>query len=97
MRRAGLLREAGVVLGQTSDAVFRHTVDAAGRTKTVFRKAGRLIRHDGPEHVFCFAPTRSGKGVGLVVPTLLSWPHSVLVYDIKKENCCDQASLVRRE
>ena len=86
MRRAGLLREAGVVLGQTSDAVFRHTVDAAGRTQTVFRKAGRLIRHDGPEHVFCFAPTRSGKGVGLVVPTLLSWPHSVLVYDIKKEN-----------
>ena len=73
-------------MGQTNDAVFRHAVDAAGRTQTVLRKAGRLIRHDGPEHVFCFAPTRSGKGVGLVVPTLLSWPHSVLVYDIKKEN-----------
>jgi len=29
-------------------------------------------RHDGPEHVLCFAPTRSGKGVGLVVPTLLT-------------------------
>ena len=86
MRRAGLLRDAGVVLGQTGDAVFRHSVDAAGRTKTLFRKTGRLIRHDGPEHVFCFAPTRSGKGVGLVVPTLLSWPHSVLVYDIKREN-----------
>ena len=28
------------------------------------------LRHDGPEHVMCFAPTRSGKGVGLVVPTL---------------------------
>ena len=33
-----------------------------------------------------FAPTRSGKGVGLVVPTLLSWPHSVVVHDIKGEN-----------
>lgn len=32
------------------------------------------LRHDGPEHVLCFAPTRSGKGVGLVVPTLLTWP-----------------------
>ena len=32
-----------------------------------------------------FAPTRSGKGIGTVVPTLLSWPASVLVYDIKKE------------
>ncbi|QDQ29338.1 conjugal transfer protein TraG [Chitinimonas arctica] len=44
------------------------------------------LRHDGPEHVMAFAPTRSGKGVGLVLPTLLSWPHSVLVYDIKGEN-----------
>src|SRR3546814_2186665 len=33
-----------------------------------------------------FAPTRSGKGVGLVVPTLLSWPHSVVVHDIKGEH-----------
>jgi type IV secretion system protein VirD4 len=44
------------------------------------------LRHDGPEHVLCFAPTRSGKGVGLVVPTLLTWPGSVVVHDIKGEN-----------
>lgn len=44
------------------------------------------LRHDGPEHIMAFAPTRSGKGVGLVLPTLLSWPNSVLVYDIKGEN-----------
>src|SRR3546814_4510102 len=31
---------------------------------------------DGPAHVMAFAPTRSGKGVGLVVPTLLSWTCS---------------------
>jgi type IV secretion system protein VirD4 len=31
---------------------------------------GRYLRHNGPEHVLCFAPTRSGKGVGLVIPTL---------------------------
>ncbi|HEV3191086.1 MAG TPA: IncP-type conjugal transfer protein TraG [Polyangiaceae bacterium] len=86
VKKAGLLRDGGVVLGQTNDAVFESTVDERGATQIAFRKAGRLIRHDGPEHVFCFAPTRSGKGVGLVVPTLLSWPHSVLVYDIKKEN-----------
>jgi type IV secretion system protein VirD4 len=46
----------------------------------------RYLRHDGPEHVLAFAPTRSGKGVGLVIPTLLSWPHSVVVHDIKGEN-----------
>ncbi|WP_162957825.1 type IV secretory system conjugative DNA transfer family protein, partial [Pseudomonas aeruginosa] len=34
----------------------------------------QYLRHEGPEHVLTFAPTRSGKGVGLVVPTLLSWP-----------------------
>jgi len=44
------------------------------------------LRHDGPEHVLCFAPTRSGKGIGLVVPTLLTWPGSAIVHDIKGEN-----------
>jgi type IV secretion system protein VirD4 len=44
------------------------------------------LRHNGPEHVLCFAPTRSGKGVGLVVPTLLTWPGSAIVHDIKGEN-----------
>jgi type IV secretion system protein VirD4 len=47
---------------------------------------GQYLRHDGPEHVLCFAPTRSGKGVGLVVPTLLTWPGSAIVHDIKGEN-----------
>jgi type IV secretion system protein VirD4 len=46
----------------------------------------KYLRHDGPEHVLCFAPTRSGKGVGLVVPTLLTWPGSCIVHDIKGEN-----------
>jgi type IV secretion system protein VirD4 len=46
----------------------------------------RYLRHDGPEHVMAFAPTRSGKGVGLVVPTLLSWTQSVVIHDIKGEN-----------
>jgi type IV secretion system protein VirD4 len=46
----------------------------------------RYLRHDGPEHVMAFAPTRSGKGAGLVVPTLLSWPHSAIIHDIKGEN-----------
>ena len=44
------------------------------------------LRHNGPEHVLAFAPTRSGKGVGLVIPTLLAWSESAVVYDIKGEN-----------
>jgi type IV secretion system protein VirD4 len=44
------------------------------------------LRHNGPEHVLCFAPTRAGKGVGLVTPTLLTWSGSAIVHDIKGEN-----------
>jgi len=50
------------------------------------RFEGHYLRHNGPEHVLCFAPTRSGKGIGLVVPTLLTWPGSAIVHDIKGEN-----------
>ncbi len=46
----------------------------------------RYLRHNGPEHVIAYAPTRSGKGVGLVLPTLLSWTESCVVLDIKGEN-----------
>ena len=44
------------------------------------------LRHNGPEHVMAIAPTRSGKGVGLVIPTLLSWTGSTVIHDIKGEN-----------
>lgn len=45
-----------------------------------------VLRHLGPEHILAFAPTRSGKGVALVIPTLLCWIWSVIVLDIKGEN-----------
>ncbi len=65
VRKAGLLRDDGVFLGQWE---------------------GKYLRHAGPEHVLAFAPTRSGKGVGLVIPSLLSWTGSTIVHDIKGEN-----------
>ncbi|TCV94765.1 type IV secretion system protein VirD4 [Luteibacter rhizovicinus] len=37
-------------------------------------------------HVMLAAPTGSGKGVGVVIPNLLNWNHSVIVLDIKREN-----------
>jgi type IV secretion system protein VirD4 len=52
-----------------------------------WKKGGKqyMLRHDGPEHVLCYAPSRSGKGVALVVPTMLSWLHSAVVTDLKGE------------
>ena len=46
----------------------------------------RYLRHDGPEHVLAVAPTRTGKGVGLVVPTLFAWINPAIIHDIKGEN-----------
>jgi type IV secretion system protein VirD4 len=68
----------------------RSEIRGAGLTSPDGVVLGRFerdyLRHDGPEHVLCFAPTRSGKGVGMVVPTLLTWPGSCIVHDIKGEN-----------
>jgi type IV secretion system protein VirD4 len=65
-------------------------VTGAGLTRSTGIVLGQLgpqyLRHDGPEHVMAFAPTRSGNGVGLVVPTLLTWPGSAVIHDIKGEN-----------
>lgn len=50
------------------------------------RAGGRMLAFGGTEHVMLHAPTRSGKGVGVVIPNLLAWPDSVVVLDIKREN-----------
>ena len=45
------------------------------------------LHDDTDRHIMVIAPTRSGKGVGLIVPTLLGeWTSSVVVNDIKSEN-----------
>src|SRR5271165_1055464 len=69
IKAAGLLKNNGVYVGAWRD------------------KSGKIhyLRHAGPEHVLCYAPTRSGKGVGLILPTLLSWQQSVFVTDLKGE------------
>jgi type IV secretion system protein VirD4 len=84
LEETGLLSGNGVVLCQTSEARYVRSNGPNGPTFRMVRP-GRLITHAGPEHVIVFAPTRSGKGIGTVIPTLLSWRGSALVYDIKKE------------
>ncbi|KTD03692.1 conjugal transfer coupling protein TraG [Legionella geestiana] len=70
LKKAGLLgNQEGVYVGAWED------------------RRGQLhyLRHNGPEHILTYAPTRSGKGVGLVIPTLLSWRHSAVITDLKGE------------
>jgi type IV secretion system protein VirD4 len=49
-------------------------------------KNGRYLRFGGPEHVACYAPTNSGKGVGLVIPNCLLYEATLVCLDVKKEN-----------
>ena len=56
------------------------------------RYGQQYLRHDGPEHVMAFAPTRSGKGVGLVVPTLLTWPGSAVITSAPSPCCSSLGS-----
>lgn len=52
----------------------------------VGRKGGRLLRFNRPGHLLTFAPTRSGKGAGCIIPNLLDHPGSAFVIDPKGEN-----------
>lgn len=49
-------------------------------------KAGRPLISGGADHVMLNAPTRTGKGSGIVVPTLLTWRYALIVLDVKREN-----------
>ena len=46
----------------------------------------RFLQFAGQQFVLLAAPTRSGKGVSIVIPNLLNWPDSCVVLDIKLEN-----------
>lgn len=52
----------------------------------VGKLGGQYLMFDGQQHAIISAPTRSGKGVGIVIPNLLNWPESAVVLDIKQEN-----------
>ena len=57
----------------------------SGQGTVVGLLGSEVLTYDGPEHQLVSGASRSGKGVGHVVPTLLTWPGSVLVYDVKNE------------
>jgi len=52
----------------------------------VGRLGSKYLMFGGQQHAIISAPTRSGKGVGIVIPNLLNWSDSVVVLDIKQEN-----------
>ena len=75
IRRAGLLRTRGVVLGRLDRA---------------------YLCDDSDRHVLLVGPTRSGKGIGVIIPTLLVWRESALVLDAKNGENYDISAAWRR-
>ncbi len=74
--------------GQSGWADFARVREAGlfARAGAVLGKyAGEILAFDAPGHLLLIGASRSGKGRGHVVPTLLAWPHSALVLDIKGE------------
>ena len=71
IKDSGLYSEDGIIVG----------------VKTAFfGLIKKYLIFGGAQHVLMAAPTRSGKGVSIVIPNLLSWKDSVVVLDIKQEN-----------
>lgn len=68
---AGLFADDGIIVGQIT---------------SFFGLSKRFLVYGGDEHALMSAPTRSGKGVSVVVPTLLTWSGSTVVLDLKQEN-----------
>ncbi len=69
-------------------------VNMAGLTKLKFERPdillgkykGKYLRWGGNEFAYLAAPTRSGKGVGFVIPNCLHYRDSMVVFDPKLEN-----------
>lgn len=77
-KQAGLLADGGVVCGQIGTGGWGGWGGWGGRTRT-------LLAYDGPEHHLVAGASRSGKGAGHVIPTLLCWTRSAIIYDVKGE------------
>jgi len=69
--KAGLYADDGIIVGQKT---------------SFFGLYKRFLVYGGNQHALMSAPTRSGKGVSVVVPTLLTWTGSTVVLDLKQEN-----------
>lgn len=77
----GFIAENGIILGQKNTArIFKRF------GKWVQGKISELIIDGDDTSTLCVAPSRSGKGISNIIPTLFSWRGSVIVFDPKGEN-----------
>lgn len=85
VEKDGLTKENGVCLGQWFDAVVDYDTSEGG-VKLHLVKASWLVQHGGFTSTAVFAASRSGKGVGIIIPTLANYINSMIIFDPKAEN-----------
>lgn len=84
LKKLGLIAKnpEGVILGQSSEAKGVIT----GSDSFEITRFGNLISDNSAYHAIIVGATGSGKGVGVIMPTLLTWKESVMVVDPKGES-----------
>ena len=89
---AGLLSGEGLLLGKIGGAPGSLIAEVSG-----IGSGAERLRYSGPAHLLTIAPTRAGKGVGAIIPNLLSYTGSVLCIDPKGENARITAAVRQHE
>ena len=72
-------------LGKVIDIKFGKIAKKSGVVCGINPYNGKLLLHNGKEHILLMAPTRSGKGVNTIIPTGLVWKNSIFFFDPKGE------------
>lgn len=86
MRKAGLVEEYGVVLAELQKADVRASINRkSGSLVLKLKKMAPLVCASSDTNFLMIAPSRSGKGVGSLIPTLLRYLYSMIIFDPKGE------------
>lgn len=85
LKKFGLCEKHGVVLCQQYSAESKAIINKAGNFGLKMIRTSRLVCHAGTSHTLMIAPTRSGKGVGSIVPTCVTYRESMIIFDPKGE------------
>ena len=88
VKETGLLNKKGIFLG-------KFYIDKNSLFSS--KKIGKYLRDNNVHHSIVISPTRGGKGSGLVLPTALTWQHSMVVTDIKGEVWANTAEHRRKK
>jgi type IV secretion system protein VirD4 len=86
LKQFGLTQKTGVVLAQFQKAELQSKINPKNASVSLrLKKEAPLVCHAGGTNTLMIAPTRSGKGVGSIIPTCLNFPGSMIIFDPKGE------------